>query len=145
VLAPPPPPDDGAAAKLEARRARGRRDTAKWRTRVKAGRQQLKVEVDEADFGAAAISAGLLDPAVADDVVALTRAAEEVLALFAAGELSPRGVADVDNIRARLLEAAAHDAIQLTRRGRDQSATDARNAAPAPRRDARSGRAKAGR
>jgi hypothetical protein len=133
VLAPPPPPDDGAAAKLAARRARTRRDTAKWRTRVKAGRQLLKVEVDEADFGAAAITIGVLDPAVADNVVALTRAAEQVLAMFAAGELSPRGPGHVDNVRARLLEAKKKDDDE----GRLQGTPTGRIAPPASRRTAR--------
>jgi hypothetical protein len=117
-----PAPTSGA---LKTRRARGRRDTRAWRARQRNGQVLLRPIVDEVDFGAAAIAAGLLDPAVADSVAALTAAAEKVLGMFATGEFSRRGPENVDTVRAKLLGVKRQDergGLQGEARGGDAKA-----------------------
>jgi hypothetical protein len=135
---------DELEAKRARRRARGRRDTADWRARQRNGRVLLRPIVDEVDFAVAAVTAGLLDPNVADDVAALTAAAKKVLDRFARGEFSLSSLADVASVLARLLEAAPHGQDEKpAQRGGDEVQTPSRNAAPARGRAAQPRRAPA--
>ena len=80
----------------------GARYTRAWRARQQTGRIQLRLECDEAGLAIALIDRGLLDFNMADDRVALTRAAEQALALFCAGEGSPPDGKIYDTLRIEL-------------------------------------------
>jgi hypothetical protein len=75
--------------------------TRRWRQRERAGRCQLRIEVDEAELAVALVDRGLLDPALADSRAALARAAERALAQLCR-ETSRPSEAGLDTIRVGL-------------------------------------------
>jgi hypothetical protein len=79
----------------------GARYTRAWRARERAGRCLLRLEVDEAELVVALVDRGLLDPAKADNRMALTRAAERALTQLCR-ETSRPSEADLDTIRVGL-------------------------------------------
>src|SRR5262245_30899165 len=95
----------------------GARYTAAWRAREKAGRIQLKLEVDEAALVVGLVDAGLLDPLMADDRHAITAAAERALIQFCdGGEGSPREQRIHDSVRVRLVLTALKRELLLASR-----------------------------
>ena len=88
----------------EKRRARSRRNTAAWRKREADGLTVIKFTADEAVIAVGLTQHGYLDPALADNSVALSKAAKK--ALLDVCERLPHGV-DLDaTIRGKLLSAA---------------------------------------
>lgn len=100
----------GRLEKSARRRSPGARYTAAWRAREKAGRCVLKIEVDEAELAVALVDAGLLNPSIADDRVALIEATQRALFLYLAGEASRHDAKLCDIVRSKLALASLQKA-----------------------------------
>jgi hypothetical protein len=74
----------------------------RWRARERAGLILLKFPADEAETVVALTDRGLLDPALADDRVAINEAARRAFAQFC-GETSPHEKKFYDTMRIRLV------------------------------------------